>query len=160
MKKQFPCLLCERLYAEMEEAEVCKQSHTTGCAAVVNCDYCGGEARFVSGIHVYPHLPELWKKQFWLCRPCGAYVGCHAGTNKPLGRLANDELRRAKIAAHAAFDPFWKAQGWKRNAAYRWLSEQLGIERSACHIGMFDESLCARIVALVEESSSKAEGRA
>ena len=29
MKKQFPCLLCERLYAEMEEAEVCERSHTT-----------------------------------------------------------------------------------------------------------------------------------
>jgi len=27
MKKQFHCLLCERLYAEMEEAEVCERSH-------------------------------------------------------------------------------------------------------------------------------------
>lgn len=27
-KKLYPCMLCERRYAEMEEAEVCERSHT------------------------------------------------------------------------------------------------------------------------------------
>ena len=27
MKKQFPCMVCEKLYAEIEQAEVCERSH-------------------------------------------------------------------------------------------------------------------------------------
>lgn len=26
-KKQYPCMLCERLFAEIEQAEVCERSH-------------------------------------------------------------------------------------------------------------------------------------
>jgi hypothetical protein len=28
MKKTWPCMLCERLYAELEDAERCERSHT------------------------------------------------------------------------------------------------------------------------------------
>jgi hypothetical protein len=28
-KKQYPCMLCEKLYAEIEQAEVCERSHAT-----------------------------------------------------------------------------------------------------------------------------------
>ena len=27
-KKQYPCFLCEKLYAEIEDAEVCERSHS------------------------------------------------------------------------------------------------------------------------------------
>ena len=93
----------------------------------------------------------------WECRPCEAWVGCHPqGT--PLGRLADKALRQAKMAAHAAFDPFWKAKmrrdGWPqkraRNAGYEWLAGQMGIAREDCHIGMFDEAQCRRVVEICE----------
>lgn len=29
MKKLYPCFVCEKRYAEIEEAEVCEQSHAT-----------------------------------------------------------------------------------------------------------------------------------
>jgi hypothetical protein len=93
--------------------------------------------------------------RFWQCAPCDAYVGCHSGTTNPLGRLANAELRQAKIAAHAAFDPLWKFHTFKdghqsmtRNAAYQWLADQLGIPRADCHIGMFDVDRCRLVIAL------------
>ena len=82
----------------------------------------------------------------YYCEPCQAWVGCHPESTRPLGRLANSELRLAKREAHAAFDPIWKTGKKKRNQAYGWLALKLGIPRYRCHIGMFDVALCARAV--------------
>lgn len=115
------------------------------------CDYCNSEAQLVGGDVIYPHRPDLHRLRFWQCVPCEAWVGCHKGTVRPLGRLANAELREAKTAAHNAFDPFWKfnefhGQKLKRSQAYKWLAERLGIEVEQCHIGMFDVETCKRVV--------------
>jgi hypothetical protein len=124
---------------------------------MVTCDYCGDPAVLVTGREVYPHRPDLAHRQFWRCEPCAAYVSCHDGTTHPMGRLANAELRAAKIAAHAAFDPLWRARGWKRNAAYRWLAEQMGMPRADCHIGMFDVERCQQVAAVCESATRVGE---
>ena len=113
----------------------------------VICLYCGSGAALVSGISIYPSRTDLHSKQFWSCKPCDAYVGCHPGNADPLGRLANAELRRAKVAAHAAFDPLWKTGQMKRREAYAWLREALGIDAHECHVGMFDVEMCKAVVA-------------
>ena len=113
----------------------------------VACDYCGNDSELVGGDVIYPHRPDLYQKKFYFCRECRAYVGCHPNSTKPLGRLANAKLRAAKMKAHAAFDPLWRQGGMKRNEAYRWLSEMLGIDPSDCHIGMFDVAMCDHAVA-------------
>lgn len=113
---------------------------------LVSCDYCGGNAPLVTGRDVYPHRPDLYHKRFYKCYPCDALVGCHPGTTAPLGRLANAALRKAKMAAHAAFDPLWRNGAGRRSSRYRWLARQLGIRESLCHIGMFDLDMCARVV--------------
>ena len=110
------------------------------------CHYCFRKPELVGGDTIYPHRPDLYEKKFYLCRPCDAYVGCHPGTTEPLGRLANAELRKAKQAAHAAFDPKWKGGDMKRKEAYAWLATQLGIDFNDCHIGMFDVETCRRVV--------------
>lgn len=117
----------------------------------VTCPYCGDVAAFVTGAVIYPHRRDLYARMFYHCLPCQAWVGTHKGTTKPLGRLANAELRRAKIDAHAAFDAKWRRIGWKRGAAYRWLANALGISGRSCHIGMFDVDLCRRVVAVCEQ---------
>lgn len=122
------------------------------------CDYCRAPTEFVSDAAVYAHS---YGKMIYLCRPCGAYVGVHDGTNQPLGRLADKELRAWKIKAHAAFDPLWEAKlkskrsskkkyrkGHARNAGYKWLAEQMGLTREECHIGMFSVEQCQRVVAI------------
>ena len=114
----------------------------------VVCPYCSATARKVFGSVIYPHRTDLYSKVFYLCKPCNAYVGCHPGTSNPLGRLANAELRRAKSAAHAAFDPLWRKGAMSRSAAYSWLAESLTLKAKDCHIGMFDEELCQRTVDL------------
>jgi len=121
---------------------------------VVVCPYCGKNAEFVGGERIYPHRKDLYSKRFYACFPCKAWVGVHVGTKRPLGRLADAKLRRAKQAAHAAFDPIWKkgkgGRQVKRSEAYAWLAGQLGISLDECHIGMFDFETCCRVVALCE----------
>lgn len=119
------------------------------------CAYCGAEAVLLKS-----SAPLYSGRDYgpaWACK-CGggswvAWVGCHDGTYKPLGRLADQELRRAKIAAHAAFDPIWKARvkaGEKkapaRGSVYKWMAEQLGIPRDQMHIGLLDVDQCKRVV--------------
>lgn len=116
------------------------------------CDYCQRPAKLVTGAVVYPHRPDLFSRFFWQCEPCDAHVGCHeAGKGygdgtRPLGRLANAELRRAKSAAHAAFDPIWKSGRMPRRDAYAWLAKELGVAVHNCHIGMLDVEGCRAVV--------------
>ena len=58
----------------------------------VYCDYCGRETEYVDSKVIYG---KSYGK-IYLCRNCMAYVGVHKGTDKPLGRLANAELRNWK----------------------------------------------------------------
>jgi hypothetical protein len=110
------------------------------------CDYCKSKSQLVYGDAIYPHRRDLWEKVFYQCKPCKAYVGCHPGTSKPLGRLANAQLRAAKSHAHQAFDPLWKSRRISRAQAYQWLAEQLGIDPKDCHIGMFDVPTCTKVL--------------
>lgn len=119
------------------------------------CPYCGEFSVKVGGAAIYPHRPDLYEKTFYQCAPCDAYVGCHPGTTKPLGRLADEKLRRAKNRAHAAFDPLWKDEGMKRGSAYAWLADRLGIKKEDCHIGMFDVDQCAAVVAACNDRRAK-----
>lgn len=126
----------------------------------LSCDYCGKPAQLVTGETVYPHRRDLWKKRFWMCKPCEAYVGCHGNSGKPLGRLANVELRKAKIDAHAAFDSLWKSERMTRKQAYARLANILGIKVKKCHIGMFDVDLCRKVIQVVSEiKAGERDGR-
>lgn len=110
------------------------------------CPYCNEPSKLVGGDAIYPHREDLHSKKFYRCVPCKAYVGCHPGTENPLGRLANAELRRAKVNAHQAFDHIWKGGDLSRSDAYYWLATQLGIPAKGCHIGRFDLDMCAKVV--------------
>jgi hypothetical protein len=113
---------------------------------LVRCDYCGSAAELVSGDRIYPHRLDLAHKKFFLCDPCEAYVGCHPNTVKPLGRLANAELRRSKSSAHAMFDPIWQSGKMTRKEAYAWLARELSVDSKDCHIGMFNIEMCAKVL--------------
>ncbi len=110
------------------------------------CPYCESTSELVTGKRIYPHRLDLAKKRFYLCEDCDAYVGCHPKSTRPLGRLANAELRQWKMKAHAAFDPLWKRGPMTRSEAYAWLAEELGIPAEECHIGLFDVETCCRVV--------------
>lgn len=120
------------------------------------CPYCGNPSIFhQSSEHLY-HGKNYGP--VYECSPCGAWVGCHPGTARPLGRLANRELREAKIAAHNEFDRLWRkryvrkhavdsryTKGMARGGRYKELAILLNIPREECHIGMFDVDQCKRV---------------
>lgn len=113
----------------------------------VLCDYCSRPAALVHGDAIYPHRPDLYERWFWSCAPCGAFVGTHADSprHQPLGRLANAELRQAKSAAHAAFDPIWRDGVHTRDAAYTALAWGMQLAPEQAHIGMFSVDQCRQL---------------
>ena len=119
----------------------------------VTCPYCGKQSRYVDSAVVYGRSYGM----IYYCKPCDAYVGVHKGTDQPLGRLADAQLRYWKKRAHAFFDPIWQSGRFigRRKAAYEWLAEQLGLHPSKTHIGMFDVPLCKRVVDIMEKERSK-----
>lgn len=108
------------------------------------CPYCKGEPMLRDSNVVYGRSYG----PIWYCEPCNAWVGCHPGTNDPLGRLANATLREAKKRAHEAFDQIWKKKIMSRTAAYAWLSRRLGIPKKYTHIGMFNVETCSKVITL------------
>jgi len=114
------------------------------------CDYCGRQAEYVDSAEIYNGKSY---GMIYLCRPCKAYVGVHRGSDKPLGRLADAELREWKKRAHAAFDPLWQYGRFKhrRNAAYAWLAEQMGLTKEETHIGMFDVQQCKQVIEIMNK---------
>lgn len=112
------------------------------------CPYCKDTALLVTGKKVYPKEEHkaLWKKNFWVCPDCDSRVGCHKDSTKPLGRLANRELRKARTDAHNAFDPLWKEKKMSRKKAYGWLSKKLKVPLEKCHIGMFGLDKCKEVI--------------
>lgn len=117
------------------------------------CSYCIRPAALLKlGDAGYPYSRDYGPT--WVCVPCRAWVGCHPGTEKPLGRVADAALRLAKMAAHQAFDRLWRkkmaregiSKSKARRAGYTWLSEQLGIPFEQTHIGYFDVAQCERVV--------------
>lgn len=106
------------------------------------CPYCGRRTVLVDSAEIYGRSYGM----IYLCRPCRAYVGCHKGTTRALGRLANEELREAKHQAHEAFDRLWKEKVISRHEAYRLLSDELNIEPEYAHIGMLDAEQCYKVI--------------
>lgn len=132
------------------------------------CDYCGEPSVFCpSSAHVYNGRDF---GPIYDCRKCDAYVGVHPGKDrKPKGRLANAGLRKAKMAAHAVFDPLWKKKAARgdcnkkvaRGKAYKWLARELGMKPDDCHIGFFDVADCERVIqACAELASANASRKA
>jgi len=120
------------------------------------CPYCLSKAELCDSSEVYRRSYGM----IWLCRKCDAYVGTHKNSkdHKPLGRLANAELREWKKKAHAAFDPLWQrkivrdncSKSKARKAGYKWLADQMGVKFSNCHIGWFNVEECKKVVQICE----------
>lgn len=126
------------------------------------CPACTRAARLSSGSEIYPHRADLAGVPVWICDGCGARVGCHPGTTKPLGTPANEQLRKARILLHERMiDPLWRegadafyqegdsaAKRRLRQVArarvYAFLAHRLGIKRKDCHTGLFDLDTCRR----------------
>ncbi|MFC6790631.1 zinc-finger-containing protein [Methylobacterium komagatae] len=126
------------------------------------CPACGTAARLTDGREIYPHRKDLADKPIWACTVCeDTYVGCHPGTEEPLGFPADGALREARILLHhRRIDPLWKnapeTGGYNttddgavnvirkaaRGRVYGFLAERMGLTRDTCHTAMFTLEQC------------------
>lgn len=115
----------------------------------MKCPYCDKEALWCENKEIYGRNYGN-SYMVYLCKPCNAYVGCHQNTKKPLGIMANAELREWKKKAHSLFDPLWRNGKMKRGQAYKWLSDLMKIPVHEAHIGMFDIDKCKKLIKLIQ----------
>lgn len=116
----------------------------------VTCPYCSSDVMYTSNAAIYGK--EYGNGRVYKCTGCDAYVGVHTGTDIPLGRLANKELRLLKKKCHSLFDPAWKLKKVKRRQAYSILANNLGIPVNECHFGWFDKDLLTRAINILQHS--------
>lgn len=111
------------------------------------CRFCSGHVELVNNAKFYGGREFGWPFAYACCA-CGARVGCHPGTDIPLGTLADKATMQARRAAHAAFDPLWQNKGaGARKRAYQALSKAMG--KHAAHISWMDADECLTVVSLV-----------
>lgn len=116
----------------------------------MKCNYCGKDVVFMSSKKFYG---KDYGSNVYSCKPCGAYVGTHGNTSKPLGTLAKAGLRKLRNEAHSLFDPLWKSGKMSRSSAYKYLSNIMFLPAKDTHIGMFDEDDCLYLIAKLKEAS-------
>lgn len=123
------------------------------------CRYCGGVIRLVPAESIYGEAAakrlELAGELIYQCQNCNARVGCHKGTTRPLGNVANETLRLKRIETHQIFDAYWRRCGMSRTAAYRWLAKQLHLSVAQTHIGSFEMDQCQQVIGLCRGKDEK-----
>lgn len=73
----------------------------------------------------------------YFCETCIAFVGCHVGTDEPLGTMAKPNVRKLRKQLHKIADPFWMEGLITRDHMYVLLSAHL--EMDGAHVGILDE---------------------
>jgi len=88
--------------------------------------------------------------------------------------MANLELRTWRKEAHKYFDTLWKEKikrldrknGFNprrkqqiRRLAYKWLANELEINKKHCHIAMFDIEMCQMAINVCEPYFEKIKGK-
>jgi zinc-finger-containing domain len=58
------------------------------------------------------------------------------------------KLAALRAQAHRALDVHWEFGGRTRSEVYNWLADRLGVPSDLCHIGMFGEKECERVITL------------
>lgn len=118
----------------------------------IKCDDCGSprvhlQKRGYMGLRVTKKWDLIWH-----CLDCKALVGCHEGTDIPLGLMADAMTRDARFQAHGSFDNLWRGRHARmsRAEAYAWMASTLSIPADRAHIGMLDERQCEALIAAVK----------
>lgn len=124
------------------------------------CRYCGGIVRLVPAESVYGDSAVrlgLKGEKLYQCQNCNARVGCHRGTVRPLGDLANEVLRLKRIETHQVFDAYWTERGMSRTQAYRWLAKKMHLPERKAHIGGFEMHQCQKLIDLCRGNNETKE---
>lgn len=80
---------------------------------------------------------------------CKGTHGAHAD-GRPLGKPANQDTKKLRMAAHAKFDQLWKSGRMNRGQAYVWLRHAMSLPSEEAHIANFDKTQCETLIQMVD----------
>ncbi len=130
----------------------------------MRCPYCGASVVYRSADGIYRDNSR--GTMLYVCShypQCDSYVRVHAGTNIPVGTLANHELRTLRRTAHHYFDQLYQSGMMSKQDAYQWLADLICAPLSEAHIGYLGEYYCKQVIEesrkLLEQRNSKRMGR-
>jgi len=109
----------------------------------MKCEYCGKEAEYIDSKDYY----GVSYGMIYLCRDCDAMVGTHKNSGKPLGRMANKELRELRKKAHNMLDVLWRNGYMGRQKVYELMYKETGVK----HIGWTDINDCRKVISWLED---------
>ena len=104
------------------------------------CPYCGGLAVLRPAEYVYGERNLNPDNYLYVCSgypSCDSYIGVHKKSMRPMGTLANGDLRHKRIEAHRALNKVVQAGIMTKHGAYIWLQNRLCLREKDMHIGMF-----------------------
>ena len=113
----------------------------------MKCPYCGSPVVYRSADGIYKENKN--NVMLYVCSnypKCDAYVRVHPGTNKPVGSMANQQLRVLREKAHKAFDKIHKSGIMTKQEAYYWLANLIDAPLSEAHIGYLREYYCQKVL--------------
>ncbi len=82
---------------------------------------------------------------------CRATHGAHKDTGEPLGIPGDAETKKLRMEAHELFDKLWITKLMKRQDAYRWLQNAMGMTKDEAHIARFDKQQCRTLIGMLKD---------
>lgn len=122
----------------------------------VICPYCNAKAVLRPANTVYGISDRSTGRHLYVCTnwpKCDAYVSAHKSDRKPMGRLANGNLRHKRILAHKAMEDYRRLTHMDKWAVYLWLQGKLGLGEHHIHIAKFDDEMCDRVIEICRSAS-------
>ena len=120
------------------------------------CPYCGAKAILRPACDVYGVSERSVGRHLYVCSNwpvCDAYVSAHVRNKKPMGRLADGNLRHKRILAHRALKNYQTVTHMEKWAVYVWLQGKLGQGEHQIHIANFSETM-DQVIAICEEATA------
>ena len=102
----------------------------------IQCPYCHANASLRPASTVYGCNRRSQGKYIYLCDrwpACDAYVSAHDRTHRPMGTLANGDLRHKRILAHRALEHLQQSRHMEKWEVYIWLQAKLGLNDQQAH---------------------------
>ena len=115
----------------------------------IRCPYCNSPAILRPAGTVYGRNVKTKGSHLYVCShwpECDAYVAAHKSDNRPMGTLANGDLRHKRILAHKAMEEYRAKPRMDKWGLYLWLQGKLNLDSRHAHVGMFTEEQCDRVM--------------
>lgn len=118
------------------------------------CNLCGGKVEYIPNSLIFGR--SYGSGYCYRCTYCGAYVGTHkTNPKKPLGILADEEMRQLRRQCHSLFDAKW-INPKERRKAYQKLAEMMGIPLEDCHFAKFNKEQLKLALSLLGKENKDA----